>query len=141
MLRSRLLGACTDLADAIEAVPDDEVAATVERVPGGRTFSVGDVPWMRLREVEIHHADLQVGYDHGHWPEAFVVYLLDSGHDRDTDAGVFTVRATDLGRTWSSGDGGPVVSGTASELAWWLTGRPAPGLVCEGGDLPRIGGW
>ncbi|MDF1602676.1 maleylpyruvate isomerase family mycothiol-dependent enzyme [Nocardioides sp. YIM 152315] len=140
VLRSRLLGACTDLADAIDAVPDDEGETVVERVPGGRTFRVGDVPWMRLGEVEIHHADLDAGYTHPQWPDAFVLHVLDSKHLRDPAAGAFSLQPTDLDRAWSAGTGGPTVTGTASELAWWLTGRPAPGLTCEGGALPRIGG-
>jgi maleylpyruvate isomerase len=140
VLRTRLLGACTDLADAIDAVPDDEAETVIERVPGGRTFRVAEVPWMRLREVEIHHADLDAGYDRAQWPVPFAVRLLDSVPGRDPGAGPFCVRATDLDRTWACGVGGPVVSGTACDLAWWLTGRPATGLTCEGGELPRIGG-
>ncbi|MFC7494014.1 MULTISPECIES: maleylpyruvate isomerase family mycothiol-dependent enzyme [unclassified Nocardioides] len=141
VLRSRLLGACTDLADAIDAVPGDEGRTLLERTPGRRAFHVDEVPWMRLREVEIHHADLGAGYTHEQWSTPFVVQLLDDMSDREPAAPAFSVRATDLDRTWAPGDGGPVVSGTASELAWWLTGRPAPGLTSEGGDLPQIGGF
>ena len=35
-------------------------------------------PAMRLREVEIHHADLAAGYTRADWPPAFVVLLLDA---------------------------------------------------------------
>ena len=49
-LRDRLLASTTDLADAIGAVPGDTWGATIERVPGGRTFPAGAVPGMRLRD-------------------------------------------------------------------------------------------
>jgi maleylpyruvate isomerase len=142
VVRTRLLAACTDLADAIAAVPEDQADAVIDRVPGGRTFTVGDVPWMRLREVEIHHADLAAGYDRSSWSPAFAVHVLDGMLARDAAAQPFTARATDLDREWAHGDGGPVVSGRAVDLAWWLTGRGSgDGVTSEGGTLPQIGAW
>jgi maleylpyruvate isomerase len=36
----------------------------------------------------------------------------------------------------------PVVTGTAADLAWWLTGRPAGDELSSSGDeLPVIEGW
>jgi maleylpyruvate isomerase len=140
-IRTRLLGGCTDLADAIRAVPDDAAATTVDRVPGGRTFAAGDVASMRLREVEIHHADLAAGYDRSAWAPEFAALVLDGMRERGTGAPL-TARATDLGRDWAYGEGGPVVSGRAADLAWWLTGRGAgEGLTSDGGALPQIGAW
>src|SRR6476659_1888893 len=64
-LRARLLAGTTEIADAIAATPEDLGGTRIERVPGGdRTFPAGAVPGMRLREVEIHHADLRAGYTH-----------------------------------------------------------------------------
>ena len=65
--------ACTpprpSLADAVAAVPADRLDAVVERTPGSeRTFAAGAVAAMRLREVEIHHADLDAGYGPADWP-------------------------------------------------------------------------
>ncbi len=141
-LRSRLLGGCTDLADAIAAVPADEAGRSIERVPGGRTFPARDVPGMRLREVEIHHADLGAGYDHTAWSPEFAVQLIDGLQGRAEAAGPFCVRAVDLDREWAYGTGGPVVAGPAADLAWWLTGRGSgEGLTSEGGELPQIGAW
>jgi maleylpyruvate isomerase len=142
-IRRRLLGATTDLTDALDAVTDDQWTTAVERVPGGRTFAAGDVPGMRLGEVEIHHADLAAGYTRADWPTAYVVLLL----DRKSASGVsadhsFHVRATDLDRTWRYGEGGPTVSGTGADLGWWLTGRGGgEGLTSDSGTLPRIGAW
>jgi maleylpyruvate isomerase len=144
-IRARLLGACTDLADAIAAVPDDAWSTSVDRIPGGRTFPARAVPGMRLREVEIHHADLVAGYDHARWTPAFAVGVLDTALDRDASHAGFTAYAADLDRTWTFGqrpEAGPRVSGSANDLAWWLTGRgTGEGLTSDGGELPRIEEW
>jgi maleylpyruvate isomerase len=54
----------------------------------------------------------------------------------------FEVRPLDSDRTWLIGtaDGEypvPVVTGPATDLGWWLTGRPARDTVsCSQGELP-----
>ncbi len=143
-IRTRLLGASTDLTDAMAAIPPDAWRTTVERVPGGPVFPASAVADMRLREVEIHHVDLAAAYDRGDWPSAFAALLVDGALARRAAQGgepEFSVRATDLDREWDAG-AGPTVSGTAADLGWWLTGRGrGEGLTCEGGELPRIGAW
>jgi maleylpyruvate isomerase len=59
------------------------------------------------------------------------------------DAGPFVVRATDLGREWTVGEGsGPTVTGTGGALGWWLTGRGSgEGLASDAEALPRLGPW
>ena len=96
---------------------------------------------MRVREVEIHHADLDAGYAAADWPEGFRVVLLESMTKRPYPA-PFGVRPTDLDRTWryGDGDGGPVVSGTSAALGWWLTGRgTGEGLTTDSGNSPGGG--
>ena len=143
VIRSRLLGATTDLTDALDAVPDDQWDTTIDRVPGGRTFTAGEVPVMRLREVEIHHADLAAGYTRGDWPASYVVLLLDAMSTKGVSADLsFHARATDLDRTWRFGEGGPTVTGAGADLGWWLTGRgTGEGLTSDSGTLPQIGTW
>lgn len=143
VLRSRLLGACTDLGDALAAVPQDAAETSIDRVPGGgRVFTVADVPWMRLREVEIHHADLAAGYDRTSWSPEFAAHVLETTLGRGGPAEPMVARATDLDREWTWGTGGPVVSGRAADLAWWLVGRGSgDGVTSENGALPRIGAW
>ena len=143
VIRDRLLGATTALADALDAVPEDRWDAVIERVPGGRTFTAGDVPGMRLSEVEIHHADLGSAYSRSDWPPAYVTLLLDGEGRKRVSADVgFHAHATDLDRIWTFGDGGPTVSGTGADLGWWLTGRgTGEGLSSDSGALPRIGTW
>lgn len=139
-LRERLLGSVTRLDEALAAVPADRWSTIIERTPGGRTFPAADVASMRLREVEIHHADLAAPYSSADWPEAFALLLVDSMVPRG-GADVVLV-ASDLDRTWTIGDGGPAVRGTVAALGWWLTGRgDGAGLTSEGGGPPRMGAW
>lgn len=142
-LRARLLGATTDFSDALAAVPEDLWSTRIERVPGGRTFAAASVPDMRLREIEIHHADLAAGYTRADWSVDFAAMVVDSMGHRDAWDSPFTARATDCDRTWSFGAGtGPTVSGPTADLAWWLTGRgDGEGLTSDDGALPGIGAW
>jgi maleylpyruvate isomerase len=141
VIRSRLLGGTTDFASAVTAVPEEAWGVDVERTPGGRTFKAGAILGMRHREVEIHHADLGLGYTHADWPQQFAVRLLEAMAERKRPA-PFSVHALDLGRTWHLGNGGPTVSGTAAELGWWLTGRgDGAALSSDNGTLPGIEAW
>lgn len=138
VVRSRLLGACTDLTEAIAAVPDDRWATEVERTPGGRRFPADQVPVFRLREVEIHHADLAAGYSRADWSVDFCVALLDSMQARPTEEAL-VAEAVDLERHWVFGSGGPTVRGTVADLAWWVTGRGTGEGLTTDGELPTIG--
>jgi maleylpyruvate isomerase len=146
-IRDRLMAGTTLLQEAIEAIPDDRWETRVERTPGGRSMRAGAFPGMRLREIEIHHVDLDAGYTIADWSPAFAEQLLDAMTKRlDLPKGV-EIRPLDSPRTWVVGDGEseyplPVVTGPAAEIGWWLTGRPAPdGLSCSHGELPTIESW
>ena len=142
-VRSRLLAATTSFQQAVVAMHEPDWGARFERTPGGPSFAVASVPLMRVREVEIHHADLGSGYSPSDWGAEFAVLLLDSMTRRPYPA-PFRAVAIDLGRSWSygEGDGSAVVTGSASDLGWWLTGRGAgEGLACDAGALPRIEAW
>ena len=141
-LRDRLMGACTEYADAAAAMPEDAWGARLERTPGGRTYTAAAAVGMRLREVEIHHADLGAGYTHRAWPPAFSALLLDAMVKRGAARDPFTADPTDLDGTWSFGEGGPTVTGAAADLGWWLTGRgDGEGLTSDDGSLPGIEEW
>lgn len=139
VIRDRLLGASTALADAIAAMPPDAWDGEVERTPGGRRFPIALVPAMRLREVEIHHADLDTGYTRAEWDPAFCVALIDHVAARPGQP-AFVAVATDHDRRWEVGSGGPTVTGTLADLGWWLCGRGGgAGLTSADGAVPTIG--
>jgi maleylpyruvate isomerase len=139
--RDRLLASVTRFDAALTSLPASLGATRIERTPGsGRFFPAGAVASMRLREVEIHHADLLAGYAPADWPEEFTRVLLDHQAKHWTGAGCCAV-AVDLGASWTMGTPGPTLTGMAHELAWWGTGRPAypgtTGPTSDDGVLPR----
>ena len=145
-LRDRFLASTTVIGEWVEELADNLAGTVIERTPGGRTFPAGEVGPMRVREVEIHHADLGLDYTAADWTPEFVGLVLDSrapAHDGDG----FVAHATDLGRTWTFGPGGPTVSGAGGALAWWVTGRPldqvpgGDGLTSDNGEVPRMEPW
>ncbi|GEP38239.1 maleylpyruvate isomerase [Nocardioides psychrotolerans] len=144
-LRARLMGSTTGLVDAIGLVPDDRLHVMVERTRGSdRTFPAHTVTGMRLREVEIHHADLAADYTPTDWPLDVAMFLVASLVDRPAEDGSFAVAPTEIGVTWQGGpsSAGRVVSGTAADLGWWLTGRGnGRGLTSSDGTLPRMEAW
>jgi maleylpyruvate isomerase len=99
------------------------------------------IPWRRLREVEVHHVDLAAGYSPADWPESFAHRLL---HDvADSLPGVdLTLHVDGLGHAMTLGAGGPVITGSAANLAAWLSGRsPGTGLTADSGTLPSLPAW
>lgn len=118
-----------------------------ERTPGGQLIRAAAIGFMRLREVEIHHADLRAGYSWSDWPEQTVAAFLDNSA-KQYDGPGFRV-ATDGGGTWAFGDpddDAPTVTGPAGAVAWWATGRPVdddqagPVLSSTEGTLPTMEG-
>lgn len=140
-LRERLLGAVTCFERAVDAMTD--WSGSFERTPGGPSLPAVRVPTMRLREVEIHHADLGTTYTHADWPGDFSRVVLTSTRSRWAST-PFRVLARDLAETFEYGDGDPqmTVTGDAHDLAWWLTGRGAgETLTSDRGELPEMEAW
>lgn len=146
-IRDRLMAGTTLLQEALDALPADRWEARVERTPGGRAIRVAAFPGMRWRELEIHHVDLGTGYTPSGWTLDFAEHLIDAMSKRVVPEHAFEIRPLDSERLWVLGDDAaeypvPVVTGPAADLAWWLTGRPAPDTVsCSRGELPSIEGW
>ncbi|MFJ7328768.1 maleylpyruvate isomerase family mycothiol-dependent enzyme [Streptomyces cyaneofuscatus] len=133
-------------ADRLQAAADEPAdwSRTVT-LRNGVTDSVSRVPFRRLVEVELHHVDLDAGYELEDLPADFtereIAFLTDrfSGHP---DVPATTVTAED-GRTWTTGGGSdaPAVSvrGTAADLLGWLAGRrDGSALTVSGGVLPAL---
>jgi maleylpyruvate isomerase len=146
-IRARLMAGTTLLDEGISAVPHEAWSTYVERTPGGRRMRADSLPGMRLRELEIHHVDLDAGYTCADWSVVFAEHLLDAMAKRVRPDEPFEVKPLDSRRTWVFGSGEaeypvPIVTGPAAGAAWWLTGRAAPGtLSCSRGELPTIEGW
>lgn len=147
-LRERFLTSVGRFGETLGAMAAGDWAGRFERVPGAAPgIAIANVPLMRVREVEIHHADLGAGYAADDWPEAFRMVLLESMTKRPYPA-PFEARPTDLDRTWRygdwerDGDGGPVVTGTSAAIGWWLTGRgTGEGVTTDTGSLPEVESW
>ena len=109
----------------------------------GRTSRSPTSPLMRVREVEIHHADLDAGYAAADWPAGFRVGPA-GVDDQAPLPRALRGRPTDLDRTWHYGEGGggPVVTGTSAAIGWWLTGRGnGEGVTSDTGSLPEVESW
>jgi maleylpyruvate isomerase len=138
--------ASTQLFDReVASLPEEGWGVTVERTPGNPAFRARSTVLMRLREVEIHHADLGLDYSPRDWVPAFSLLVIESAAKRADDWPVpFRVMARDLAQTWELGEGEPVsvVSGESHDLAWWLTGRDDRGtLTVDRDELPEVPAW
>ena len=136
-VRDRFLASTTVIGQWVEELADNLTDVVIERTPGGRTFPAGEVGQMRLREVEIHHADLDVGYAPADWSPAFTTYLLDYLADDRGRQHDLTLRTPT--REVVVGSGGPVVEGAEHDLAWWLLGRGSGAGLS--GEVPTLGAW
>ena len=112
----------------------------------GATAYGWEIPYLRVREVEIHHVDLDAGYTPDDWSPAFAARTLDQlspffRDNRDCPVGVLV--ATDSGGRWEIAADGPALSGSTAALVGWLTGRTSgAGLTLDPpGELPRAPRW
>ncbi|MGK0225808.1 MAG: maleylpyruvate isomerase [Thermoproteota archaeon] len=123
------------LATEVDLVTPDQWRSSTQlsTVTGPSTVPAQSLLEMRLREVEIHHVDLAVGYDFSLTAAATVHSLIRYAAQRLSRQGPhhLTLNATDTGHTYT------VLSNTAtsqehlaeapaSDLLMYLTGRPAP---------------
>ncbi|MEZ0580678.1 maleylpyruvate isomerase family mycothiol-dependent enzyme [Nocardioides sp. MH1] len=143
VVRERLQVSTVAFADALPRLAAAAPGATFERTPGGAVMAGALVPLLRLREVEIHHADLDAGYGYDDWPAATAIAFADLDSRRYAGA-PFAAVATDLGLHWSFGSvepGSPVLSGPAAGIAWLATGRdPGATVTSSTGTLPTLEG-
>lgn len=131
------------LLQAANELHSTHLDETVCRTPGSPGFPVRKVGGMRRTEVEVHHADLRLGYSAKDWPDDLAVFLVTRRQNELADGPSMVLRSTDLDEVWKFGQGqGPEVDGTAADLAWWLIGRgDGGGLVSSSGELPALPRW
>ncbi|KRC50083.1 MULTISPECIES: maleylpyruvate isomerase family mycothiol-dependent enzyme [unclassified Nocardioides] len=142
-VRARLQAACASFAEVAAVADDLAPGTTFERTPGGRVMPAGAVPFLRLREVEIHHADLDAGYIVSDWPSETAQSFLRNDAKQYRGPGFHAV-ASDGSGSWDFGEvdaSSPTVSGPLGALAWWATGRDAgPVLSSTNATLPTMEG-
>ncbi|MFT2014696.1 maleylpyruvate isomerase family mycothiol-dependent enzyme [Streptomyces sp. 796.1] len=130
---------------ATAALPKDRWDFEVA-MRNGVTERAARLPFRRLIEVELHHVDLDIGYELDDLPADFVereVEFLASGKfagHADVPALALT---TPDGRVWQTGrpaEQATTVEGTPVALLGWLTGRTdGAGLTsADGTPLPTL---
>jgi maleylpyruvate isomerase len=137
-LRETSFDACGRWRQAAEAATGRR--GVVSLFPEGPRLTVVEAVESRWREVEVHHADLDLGYGRLDWPESFVDAVFNTVVDDRQDGPPMMLRTPDGDVLVGSGYG-PVVSGSRRDLAWWLLGRGrGDGLTCDA-ELPTLGPW
>jgi maleylpyruvate isomerase len=141
------IGSVARLTEAFWAC-DADPDAPYSRLPGdAATFPLRTLGPRRRAEVEIHHADLDVGYLPSEWPTDFSATLVGQRQEElaalDGGCPSMVLRSTDVDGLWKLGAGaGPEIHGRVGDLAWWLVGRGGGrGLTCSAGTLPVLGRW
>ena len=144
----------TAIAFAAEAasLPDEAWAAQVQGLTGPPIPGRGVLDW-RLREAEIHHVDLAVGYRPGDWPGEFVTASLpgvaaEFAGREDTPSCLLQPDGSGLG-PFQIGAEQPtgqqvLVRGSPARLLAWLIGRDdGSGLRVspDGAVLPVLPPW
>ncbi|MCX4693976.1 maleylpyruvate isomerase family mycothiol-dependent enzyme [Streptomyces sp. NBC_01408] len=141
----------TDLRDSAARFlattePAQDWSRTVE-LRNGVTDLAANVPFRRWVEVELHHVDLNIGYELRDLPGEFtdreIAFLADRWSGRPEVPPV-TLNASYGGQVWHTGgtEGTPVVlEGPKDELLGWLAGRGLQGAhlaVMAGDGLPEL---
>ena len=78
MRRPRRRRCCEQLRRAIDELEAAWSALDPEQWRDGRgrtlrgEIDIAELPWRRWREVDVHHADLGLGFGYDDWPDAFV---------------------------------------------------------------------
>jgi maleylpyruvate isomerase len=141
-----------DLADSADRLmevfadfPDDALEREAA-MPSGASAYGWEVPYLRVREVEIHHVDLDLGYTPAHWSPEFAARTLDQLAPFFRTARECPVRvlvATDGDGRWEVAAEGPELHGPRAALTAWLTGRTdGQGLeVSPAGPVPTAPRW
>lgn len=131
---------------AVSAMPGEAWQHEVRLGPGagGRPIPARRVLWQRLKEVEIHHVDLDAGYGPDDWSPAFVERALAESvrmfNKREDSPAVNLIVD---GAPMSIGAGAETtVTGPAPHVLAWLTGRSrGADLAVEPAPIPALPPW
>jgi maleylpyruvate isomerase len=141
-LEQRLRRACEQLATALADAPGEVWEATAVHPSGEVRIGPGLVVG-RLREIEVHHVDLDYGYEPQDWPFGWVLEEMDRAMidlpSRLPPGVAVVLTGSDAGQHWVAGSGdGVEIIGSTNDLFAWLTGR-APGVGEQ--ECPPLTPW
>lgn len=141
-LNLRLGTACGLLRDAL-GEPLDDIWDAPAVGPNGEVHIGPGLVVARLREVEVHHVDLDFGYKAEDWPVEWVLEEMDRAMlglpSRLPPGEAVVLTATDADQHWVAGSGNVVeVAGTTAELFAWVIGRAAH---VDGVECPSLSPW
>lgn len=148
-LREWVVRSAKELEASLADLTDEQWHHEV-RTAQGRLVPATEIPWMRAREVMIHAFDLSGAVGFRDMPGEFHAALLDDIVGKRSGGGdgpALHLEPTDDERRWDvAGKGEPAtVAGPLSQLAAYLSGRPATGLSDgshEGASpLPELPRW
>jgi maleylpyruvate isomerase len=135
-------------SEVVAAMPSSAWGFVLAWGSAGQKRPASEVVQARLREVAIHHLDLDAGYTAAEWPPEFAVRILRSALPAFEVRGLLprTLIATDIdaANAYVPANGGSDVEvrGPAHGLATWLLGRDSgAGLQVSGGALPTPPEW
>jgi maleylpyruvate isomerase len=144
-LLAALAATTSELHRRLHDLPADLTESRVERTPGGTSVPLGQLPFQRLREVVVHHVDLQSEFTFDDLEDETSRLLLADTLQRI--AAAEPGLAPRLARDDSQGSddnqgseveiGGARVHGTRAQLLSWLLRQQSTGLGVEG-VLPAV---
>ncbi|OZM74485.1 hypothetical protein CFN78_05050 [Amycolatopsis antarctica] len=138
-LRSAVFAANERLATAwAELEPGDWSAAV--RYRDSNLLATAFCVW---REIEIHTADADIGYEPGEWSADFCAHVVEFLRPRVPAGARLLLAPADARQRWDLGEGEPVtVRGPLAGITAWLAGRDdGTGLDSGGAALPVLLAW
>jgi maleylpyruvate isomerase len=111
--------------EMMRTLPDHAWRARVRMRPG-ELRAPAALPLIRLRELEMHHVDLALGYTFNNIAPDTVHWIIDDilmELGRRERVRPLRLKATDTGLAWELGSDAPLICGTQADLVGWLSGR------------------
>ncbi len=121
------------LTAAIESLDEAARKAMIRRgaAAAGPAFPAIQIPWMRIREVEIHLVDLGLGPTFSDTPIEFLTALLaEEIPNFDSRMAGLTLNCSE-GSQFKIGDGHQLINGTIGDITAWLLGRANPNEIAR----------
>ena len=132
--------------EAAFAAEDDAGWERTVELRNGVVDRAGSLPFRRRAEVELHHVDLGIGYTLDDLPADFVERELAvvaerfERHPQVADSVELRAEAGGVHHTGAPGEPAVVVTGTATALLGWVTGRTGGSGVSANTRLPVLPG-